>query len=107
MYRSAAGIATHIRDGPLQKRGELLLFLFREALNDPLLIVYNGVVHFFVALLPFRQYIDPLAAAILRIWPEFDESFPLQPGQEPRNRWMAQVEGLLNIFAAGRLFSVS
>ena len=66
----------------------------------------NGLMHQFVTLLSLGEYIDPFAAAVLRICAQFDESFLFQPGQKTGNGGMGQTELRFQIPGTGGLFGM-
>ena len=73
-----------------------------EAFDQQLFVAADGMVHHFGAFIPFGQNVDPLAAPVLFIRPEFNEPFFLQTAQCSGNAGMAQPEMFLNILGAGR-----
>ena len=71
--------AAHVADGPLQERGELLLFFFRKTINDPVFVFVDDPVDLPDVFPSLFQYVDPFASAVGRIRAKFHETFLLQP----------------------------
>ena len=95
--------AAHVGDGPLQKICKKFFFIRREAPDQLMFNICNGLVHGLVALLPLGLDVDPLAAPVIRICLKLDKSLLLQPGKKTRDSGVTQMEGFFQIPGTGRL----